>query len=367
MESDEVQNIIIAAETVKRNNLDFFVFDISETGTEAVILLKVLKKHYGIIPNIVFSNFEDITKYTKAECLKKDCFKLFSAKNELSNYFAMLIGSEFSDNNFSNSTMMVIRSGVWSYMKIESELIASMELEFYDHFLHHISNLQCSFDLLCDIVSKECYIEYLRTVLENDFWRLAVNPLRSKYWGYDLNPYKKLFEHLEDEKWLNIGACNGDTIFRFFSEGYSASKIYAVDSDKNALVRCRSNLHLICMKEKEQISYHNVKFGCHKDEVTIDDMFSNTPLTLINMDIEGAEQNVIKNAKSVINRDKPVLAICVYHKPEDIYKLIDLIHNINNDYSFYLRKYPNYPYHRYNSKEELVLYAIPSERKAKQY
>ena len=363
LDSDEVQNIIIAAETIKNNSLNFFIFDIGENGTETVILLKVLKKHYGIVPDVVFTDFEDITKFTKAKCLKKECYKLFSAKNEMSKYFAMLAGSEFTDNDFSETTIMVISSGIWSYMKIESELITSMELDFYDHFLHNISSLQHSFDLLRDIVSKESYIEYLRTVLENDFWRLPVNPLHSKYWGYDLNPYNKLYEHLDNEKWLNIGSCNGDTIFRYFSNGYSATKIYAVDTDKNALLRCRSNLHLINSIETEAVSYHNVMFGCHADEIKIDDMFANLPLTLINMDIEGAEQNVIKSAKSVINRDKPVLAICVYHKPDDIYKLINLIYNINADYSFYLRKYPNYPYHRYNSKEELVLYAIPSERK----
>ncbi len=362
-DGDEVQNVIIAAETIKRNSLKFFVYDMSENGTETVILLKILKKHYEIVPNAVFSDFEDISKFTEAECLKKDRYDQFSSRNVMSNYFAMLAGSEFSDNDISETAIKMIRSGIWSYMKIESELIASMELDFYDHYLHHIPDLQHSFDLLCDTVSKECYIEYLRTVLENDFWRLPVVPLRSKYWGYDLNPYKKLYEHLDNEKWLNVGACNGDTIFRYFSEGYSASKIYAVDADMNTLSRCRSNLNLINVREQEQVSYHNVIFGCHKDEVKIDDMFSNIPLTLINMDIEGAEQNAIMSAKTVIKRNKPVLAICVYHKPEDISELINIIHNISTDYSFYLRKYPNYPYHRYNSKEELVLYAIPSERK----
>lgn len=365
VDSDEVKSIIIASETIKRNGLRFFIYDMSQNGTEAVILLKILKKHYGIVPNAVFSDFLYISEFTEAECLKKDYYNQFSSRNIMSDYFAMLTGAEFSDNDISQAATMILNSGVWSYMKIESELIESMELDFYDYYLHHIPDLQRSFDFLCDIVSKECYIEYLRTILENDFWRLPVAPLRSKYWGYDLNPYKKLYEHLDNEKWLNIGACNGDTIVRYFSEGYSASKIYAVDSDANALSLCQANLNLINVRGQDQVSYHNVLFGCRKDEVKIDDMFSNIPLTLINMDIEGAEQNTVMSAKNVIKINKPVLAICVYHKPEDIFKLISIIHNISTDYSFYLRKYPNYPYHRYNSKEELVLYAIPIERKPK--
>ena len=366
VDSDEVQNIIIASEIIKRNGLKFFVYDRSKNGTEATILLKILKKHYGIIPNAVFSDFMDISEFTEAECYTKDYYNQFSSQNVMSDYFAMITGSEFTDDrDISEIITMMLTSGIANYMKIESELIASMELDFYDYYLHHIPDLQRSFDLLYDMCSKECYIEYLRTVLENDFWRLPVASLRSKYWGYDLNPYKKLYEHLVDEKWLNIGACNGDTIFRYFSEGYSASKIYAVDSDASALSLCKSNLNLINARGVENISYHNVVFGCRKDEVKIDDMFLNMPLTLINMDIEGAEQNAIMSAINVIKINRPVLAICVYHKPDDIFKLISIINDINASYSFYLRKYPNYTYHRYNSKEELVLYAIPIEREAK--
>lgn len=362
LDSDEVQNIIIAAETIKINHLSFLVYDLSENGTETVILLKILKKHYGIVPNVVFSDFKEISKFTEVECLKKEQYNQFSSRNTMSSYFAMLTGSEFSDNNISETSIMMIHSGIKGYMKIESELISSMELDSYDHYLHHISDLQLSFDLLSDTVSKECYIEYLRTVLENDFWRLPVAPLHSKYWGYDLNPYKRLYEHLDNEMWLNIGACNGDTIFRYFSDGYSASKIFAVDADMNALLRCKSNLKLIGLKELEQISFYNVVFGCHKSEVRIDDMFSNIPLTLINMDVEGSEQNVVTGAKQIIKKYLPVLSICVYHRPNDIYELVNIIHNISDDYRFFLRKYPNYSYHRYNTKEELVLYAIPSKR-----
>lgn len=364
LDSDEVQNIIIAAETIKRNGMNLIVYDISTDGTEAVILLKILKKHYGLIPDAVFSDFPNISEFTDADCYSKDYYSKFSSQNIISNYFSMIIGSDFFENNVSETITMMIRSDIWNYMKIESELIASMELDFYSYYLHHIPDLQFSFDLLCDTVSMECYIEYLRTILENDFWRLPVSPLHSKYWGYDLLPYKELYTHIPNEKWLNIGACNGDTIFRYFSEGYSASEIYAVDADMNALSRCKANLNLIKGKCTECVSYHNIIFGCQKNEVKIDDMFFDTALTLINMDIEGAEQNTIMSAEAVIKRDEPVLAICVYHKPEDISELIRIIHNISTHYSFYLRKYPNYPYHRYNSKEELVLYAIPDKRKA---
>lgn len=359
LDSDEVENIIAAASIIRLNRLNCVIYDVSRDGTEAVILMKILKQHYKIIPYAVFSDFAEITEYTQALCFAREQFDSFILQTDISKCLVMVIASK----NPTEEKIECPESA--NILSIESELITSMELEHYRCYLHHIPELQSAFDLLCDTLSKECFIEYIRTVLENDFWRLPQLPLSAKYWGYDTSPCKMLYRHLDNEKWLNIGSCNGDTIFRYFLAGYSASSIYAVDTDCASLNACKENLdQLNDEKIKSRISYHNIKFGCREDEVKIDDMFKTEALTLINMDIEGEEANALRSAAEVIRKNKPVLAICVYHKPEDIFVLIRLIHSLFGGYGFYLRKYPNYPFHRYNSKEELVLYAVPEERKA---
>ena len=73
------------------------------------------------------------------------------------------------------------------------------------------------------------------------------------------------------------------------------------------------------------------------------------------MDIEGAEHNAIEGAKETIKRYLPILAICVYHKPEDFYDISLLIHEISEEYKFYIRQY------RYG-QTETVLYAVPNCR-----
>ena len=69
------------------------------------------------------------------------------------------------------------------------------------------------------------------------------------------------------------------------------------------------------------------------------------------MDIEGAELEALKGAEETIKRYRPKLAICVYHKPEDIVEIPKYILNINPDYKLYLRHYSD-------NAGETVLYAI---------
>lgn len=86
-------------------------------------------------------------------------------------------------------------------------------------------------------------------------------------------------------------------------------------------------------------------------EVDSIDRVSVEPVTFIKMDIEGAEYQGILGARNMIAKYKPKLAICVYHKPEDIWELPQLIHEIRSDYVFYLRHYSF-------GDVETVLYAV---------
>ena len=73
--------------------------------------------------------------------------------------------------------------------------------------------------------------------------------------------------------------------------------------------------------------------------------------SFIKMDIEGAELEALKGAEQIIRNFKPKLAICAYHKPEDLYTLPELIKSFRDDYVFYLRHYTDTLY-------ETVLYAF---------
>lgn len=73
--------------------------------------------------------------------------------------------------------------------------------------------------------------------------------------------------------------------------------------------------------------------------------------TYIKMDIEGAEVDALNGARNIIQRHKPKLAISVYHKPTDLWKIPLLIHEFVPEYTFYLR-------HHHGMQTETVLYAV---------
>lgn len=58
---------------------------------------------------------------------------------------------------------------------------------------------------------------------------------------------------------------------------------------------------------------------------------------LVKMDIEGAELGALKGMEKFIQRNEPYLAICIYHKEEDIFEIAKYIKGLNKDYRLYIR------------------------------
>jgi hypothetical protein len=73
------------------------------------------------------------------------------------------------------------------------------------------------------------------------------------------------------------------------------------------------------------------------------------------MDIEGAEYDALLGATTIIKRDRPVLAICVYHTQSDIWRIPLLIRSIDPTYSLFLRSYDG-------DGLQTVVYAVPKDR-----
>ncbi len=95
--------------------------------------------------------------------------------------------------------------------------------------------------------------------------------------------------------------------------------------------------------------------GTPVDCFPIDDLFKDLPLTFIKMDIEGAEYDALRGATKVIQRDRPILAICVYHTQNDIWRIPLLVHEMVPNHRLYLRAYEGDGF-------QTVMFAVPPER-----
>ncbi len=60
---------------------------------------------------------------------------------------------------------------------------------------------------------------------------------------------------------------------------------------------------------------------------------------LFKLDIEGMEARALRGAKEIIARDRPVIAVCAYHRADDYWKLIDEVLSIHSDYRVGIRLY----------------------------
>lgn len=91
-----------------------------------------------------------------------------------------------------------------------------------------------------------------------------------------------------------------------------------------------------------------VKVPC----LRLDDVLAQVPVNYIKFDVEGAEADALRGAAALIRRQRPALAVSIYHRPEDLYALPELIDEIACGYRLHLRLHAL-------AGIDSVLYALP--------
>lgn len=171
----------------------------------------------------------------------------------------------------------------------------------------------------------------------------------------------------DDEFFLDVGAYTGDSIIGFLLKTEDRySKIYAVEANKERCDILKSCI--IDETNKKKIEILNCGVGAVRETVPfdggtsfqgdekleiypLDELLDGKKVTVIKMDIEGMEQDALKGAKHIIEEQKPVLAICIYHLVTDLWEIIELLHDILPEYQFCIEQ----PFHV--GLTETVLYA----------
>lgn len=89
------------------------------------------------------------------------------------------------------------------------------------------------------------------------------------------------------------------------------------------------------------------------DVVCLDDVL-NDNATYLKLDVEGSELEALKGAKKIINKNKPQIAACLYHKIEDLINVPEFIIGLGLPYKYYIRHHGKEPL----LYAETVFYAI---------
>ncbi len=143
---------------------------------------------------------------------------------------------------------------------------------------------------------------------------------------------KKKLKKLRDIVYVPCGMWDKETELMFIENGRSNSRIVDANCENLSAADVDSDVNT-------RIKVNSIDNVCAQDKVTF-----------IKMDIEGSELAALEGAVNVIKRDKPRLAICIYHKPEDLYEIPFWIKETVPEYKLYIR-------HHTLTENETVLYA----------
>ncbi len=188
--------------------------------------------------------------------------------------------------------------------------------------------------------------------------------------GQYFNPDFIRFE--ESEIFIDAGCLDLKTPALMKKYCSTLHKVYAFEPDPESYRRCLKNKQLFeneiielvpyaTWSEKTKLFFDGLSDGASRIDnngsvciqaMPIDEVVDKKDrITFIKMDVEGAELESLKGAKETIQRCKPKLAICIYHKLEDMTEIPLYIKSLVPEYKLYVR-------HHSNSSAETVLYAV---------
>jgi FkbM family methyltransferase len=259
----------------------------------------------------------------------------------------------------------------------------SVPMETHQSFEHCIEGYEWAYNFFGDELSRGAIVDRVKLQLLGQV--PSSNTTSDMYYEDD---YISLSH---DEIFVDCGTNTGDTVMQFIDKMKAADKtykkIYAFEPSTPNRAKAIERLSPCCGVTivpkgvwshnaelpffDDNFRYGASSFGLMQVEeakggyvvpVTSLDIFfkekGELP-TFIKMDIEGSEKEALIGAANIIKRGKPKLAICAYHKIEDIYELPQTILGIRDDYRFALRTHANGPNYKAGYAPcEAILYAV---------
>ncbi len=238
------------------------------------------------------------------------------------------------------------------------------EIMTYDYVLENISKLEKIYSSLEDEKSREVLSAYINQKISMDYKYLKEAKTDNQYFENDIICFT------ENETFVDCGAYDGDSAVSFINNlkkngivDYKKIISFEPDPVNYRKLEDRKLDRHICINKGVSDKCEKLSFSVGGTSSGIDtsgsimietDYLDNVidgSVTFIKMDIEGSELAAIKGASKTIVNNKPKLAICIYHRKEDMWQIQNYLHGLVPEYRFYIRAYEE-------TATELVLYAI---------
>ncbi len=213
--------------------------------------------------------------------------------------------------------------------------------------------LDAAYGLLADGLSRETFEAFLAAKLG-----AAGEPLAA-VWRKDQYFPRDIVRLSDSEVFVDGGAYTGDTLLTFMRlTGGRCARCCAFEPEAANAARLKATVEKRALRG---VTVHNKGLwsapaalpfavwhgtsasavsGAGETSVEADTVDRAAPdATFIKLDVEGAELEALKGAAAVIKRNRPKLAVCVYHRPGDLFEIPLFIKSLAPDYRLYLRQH----------------------------
>ncbi|WP_342618977.1 FkbM family methyltransferase [Rhodoferax sp. GW822-FHT02A01] len=255
------------------------------------------------------------------------------------------------------------------YHSLKQQLDWRFWLSEPERILDQTDAIAAALDCMDDEVSQRCMLDIAA-------FRLGLKTAYGSF-QHDENQYFNPLT-LNDQqgkalRFVDGGAYNGDTYLELCSLA-DVQTAYLFEPDTANFAQLTKNVVQTgraaqCLPLGLSDSYRILSFNAGSGEgaaisengtahiavAALDDVLAGCTVDFIKLDVEGAELQALQGARKLIQRSRPVLALSLYHCPQDLWELPLALSSLCEDYRFHVRQ------HYFNSFDS-VLYAVPRHR-----
>lgn len=274
-----------------------------------------------------------------------------------------------------------------------------IEIEFFDDFVRNLSGLDSPSnwsDFRKDFINHKCEYEAIYERLEDreskDTFETIINLRLSQQHSllmkdFSYRPSEQYWEDFLDldkvEIFFDIGAYQGETSEEFIKrspnykhiyffepdlENYNITKEIFKNNPKITGFHCGvgerdETLYFISDSTSGRFSRDYAPNAIETNVLSLDNLAEKGKILLngggyhimIKLDIESSEEMAIQGMQGIIKNYRPILAVCAYHRFDDLRRIPQLIFDICDDYKLYFRHYTS-------GITESVMFFVPKEK-----